>query len=75
MQHVTLRYISFDDAEKELKRMDEYRKAQAEVDKGQETKAVSQKMFKVAQGVIWLIFRLDNDTNLRYTSCNANWYH
>ena len=40
-------HISFDDAEEELRRMEEVRKAQAEVDKGKETNAVSQKMFKV----------------------------
>ncbi|MBQ2882875.1 MAG: site-specific integrase [Alphaproteobacteria bacterium] len=40
-------HISFDDAEEELRRMEEFRKAQAEVDKGKETKAVTQKMFKV----------------------------
>ena len=40
-------HIGFDDAEEELKRMEEFRKAQEEVDKGKETKAVSQKMFKV----------------------------
>ena len=40
-------HISFDDAEEELKRMEEFRKAQAEVDKGKEGRAVTQKMFKV----------------------------
>ena len=40
-------YIGFDDAEEELKRMEEFRKAQAEVDKKNDAKAVSQKMFKV----------------------------
>ena len=40
-------HISFDDAEEELRRMEEFRKAQAEVDKRKETKAVSQKIFKV----------------------------
>lgn len=40
-------HIGFDDAEEELKRMEEFRKAQAEVDKGKEGKSVTQKMFKV----------------------------
>ena len=40
-------HISFDDAEEELKRMEEFRKAQAEIEKKNDTKAVSQKMFKV----------------------------
>ena len=40
-------HISFDDTEEELRRMEEFRKAQVEVDKGKETKAVTQKMFKV----------------------------
>ena len=40
-------HIGFDDAEEELKRMEEFRKAQAEVDKGKEGKPVTQKMFKV----------------------------
>ena len=39
-------HISFDDAEEELKRMEEFRKAQAEVEKKNE-KPMSQKMFKV----------------------------
>ena len=39
--------ISFDDAEEELKRMEEFRKAQAEIEKKNDAKAVSQKMFKV----------------------------
>ncbi len=38
-------HINFDDAEAELKRMDEFRKAQAEVEKKNE-KSMSQKMFK-----------------------------
>ena len=38
-------HISFDDAEEELKRMEEFRKAQAEVEKKDE-KPMSQKMFK-----------------------------
>ena len=38
-------HISFDDAEEELKRMEEFRKAQAEVEKKNE-KPMSQKMFK-----------------------------
>jgi integrase len=40
-------HIGFDDAEEELKRMEEFRKAQAEVEKKSDAKAVSQKMFKV----------------------------
>ena len=39
-------HIGFDDAEEELKRMEEFRKAQAEVEKKDE-KPMSQKMFKV----------------------------
>ena len=39
--------IGFDDAEEELKRMEEFRKAQAEVEQKKE-KPMSQKMFKVA---------------------------
>lgn len=39
-------HISFDDAEEELKRMGEFRKA-AEIEKKNDAKAVSQKMFKV----------------------------
>ena len=40
-------HIGFDDAEEELKRMEEFQKAQAEIDKKNDAKAVSQKMFKV----------------------------
>lgn len=40
-------HISFDDAEEELKRMEVFRKAQAEIEKKNDAKAVSQKMFKV----------------------------
>lgn len=40
-------HISFDDAEEELKRMEEFRKAQAEIEKKNDAKAVSQKLFKV----------------------------
>lgn len=40
-------HISFDDAEEELKRMEEFRKAPAEIEKKNDAKAVSQKMFKV----------------------------
>ena len=39
-------HIRFDDAEEELKRMEEFRKAQAEVEQKKE-KPMSQKMFKV----------------------------
>ena len=38
--------VGFDDAEEELKRMEEFRKAQAEVEQKKE-KPMSQKMFKV----------------------------
>lgn len=40
-------HIGFDDAEEELKRMEEFRKAKAEIEKKNDVKAVSQKMFKV----------------------------
>lgn len=40
-------HISFDDAEEELKRMEDFRKAQAEIEKKNDAKTVSQKMFKV----------------------------
>ena len=40
-------HIGFDDAEEELKRMEEFRKEQAEIEKKNDAKAVSQKMFKV----------------------------
>lgn len=40
-------HIGFDNAEEELKRMEESRKAQAEIEKKSDAKAVSQKMFKV----------------------------
>ena len=39
--------IGLDDAEKELRRMEEFQKAQAEVEKKNDAKMVSQKMFKV----------------------------
>ena len=39
-------HIGFDDAEEELKRMEEFWKAQAEIEKKNE-KPMSQKMFKV----------------------------
>ena len=39
-------HIGFDDAEEELKRMEEFRKTQAEVEQKKE-KPMSQKMFKV----------------------------
>ena len=38
-------HIGFDDAEEELTRMEEFRKAQAEIEKKNDTKAISQKMF------------------------------
>ena len=40
-------HIGFNDAEEESKRMEEFRKVQAEVEKKNDTKAVSQKMFKI----------------------------
>ncbi len=40
-------HISFDDAEEELKRIEEFGKAPAEIEKKNYAKAVSQKMFKV----------------------------
>ena len=40
-------HIGLDDAEKELRRMEEFQKAQAEVEKKNDAKMVSQKMFKV----------------------------
>ena len=40
-------HISFDDAEEELKWIETFRKAQAEIEKKNDAKAVSQKMFKV----------------------------
>lgn len=40
-------HIGLDDAEKELRRVEEFQKAQAEVEKKNDAKAVSQKMFKV----------------------------
>lgn len=39
-------HIGLDDAEEELRRMEEFRKAQAEVEKKNGIKPVSQKMFK-----------------------------
>ena len=38
-------HIGFDDTEEELKRMEEFRKALVKVEKKNDTKAVSQKMF------------------------------
>lgn len=40
-------HINFNDAEEELRRMEEFRKAQAEVEKKKPVKVVSQRMFKV----------------------------
>ncbi len=40
-------YIGFDDAEEELRRIEEFRKAQDEIEKKNDAKAISQKMFKV----------------------------
>ena len=48
-------HIGFDDAEEELKRMEEFRKAQAEVEQKKE-KPVSQKMFKV----VYIILKRDD---------------
>ncbi len=39
-------HIGFDDAEEELKRMEEFRKEQAEIEKKNDAKAVSQKMLR-----------------------------
>lgn len=39
--------IRLNDAEEELKRMEEFQKVQAEIEKKNDAKAVSQKMFKV----------------------------
>ena len=43
----TYTHLGLEDAEVELKRMEEFQKAQAEIDKKNDAKAVSQKMFKV----------------------------
>mgnify|MGYP002405781179 FL=1 len=40
-------HINFDDAEEELRRMEEFRKAQAEIDKQNPPKPASQVLFKV----------------------------
>ena len=40
-------HIGLDDAEKELRRMEEFQKAQAEIEKKNDAKAVLQKIFKV----------------------------
>lgn len=40
-------HVGLDDAEEELKRMEEFQKAQAEIEKKNDAKAASQKMFKV----------------------------
>lgn len=40
-------HVNFDDAEEELKRMEEFRKAQAEIDKKNPPKPTSQVLFKV----------------------------
>ena len=39
-------HINYDDAEEELRRMEEFRKAQAEIEKKTDSKPVSQKIFK-----------------------------
>ena len=39
-------YIGLDDAEKELKRMEEFRRGQEDIEKTNDAKVVSQKMFK-----------------------------
>ena len=55
-------HIGFDDAEEELKRMEEFRKAQAEVEQKKE-KPMSQKMFKIIKYgkrmTLWFRFGLD----------------
>lgn len=40
-------HVNFDDAEEELRRMEEFRKAQAEVEKKNPSKPTSQVLFKV----------------------------
>ena len=40
-------HVGLDHAKEELKRMEEFQKAQAEIEKKNDSKAVSQKMFKV----------------------------
>lgn len=40
-------HIGIDDVTEELKRMEEFQKAQEEIEKKTDAKAVSQKMFKV----------------------------
>ena len=40
-------HVNFDDAEEELRRMEEFRKAQAEIEKKNPSKPTSQVMFKV----------------------------
>ena len=40
-------HISFDDTEEELKLIEQFRKAQTEIEKKNDAKAISQKMFKV----------------------------
>ena len=56
-------HIGFDDAEEELKRMEEFRKAQAEVEQKKE-KPMSQKMFKIIKYgkrmTLWFRFGLDS---------------
>lgn len=44
---ISFPYLSFPSREEELKRVEEFRKAQAEIEKKNDAKAVSQKMFKV----------------------------
>ena len=50
-------HIGFDDAEEELKRIEEFRKARAEVEQKKE-KPMSQKMFKVIWYRRWITLRL-----------------
>lgn len=40
-------HVNFDDAEEELRRMEEFRKAQAEIEKKNPAKPTSQVLFKV----------------------------
>ena len=40
-------HVNFDDAEEELRRMEEFRKAQAEIEKKNPPIAISQALFKV----------------------------
>ena len=65
-------HIGFDDAEEELKRMEEFRKAQAEVEQKKE-KPMSQKTFKVIWYRRWITLRLGwgvfyNDAEIEFVA-------